>query len=254
MEEMSIGSMMAQTDQRDGEEHAIYYLSRKLLEYKTRYTPVEKTSTSLVWVTKRLKHYMISHPIKLLSRMDPIKYLFEKPALTGRMAKWLLLLLEFDITYVNQKSIKGRAISDHLAAHPVGSDSWPTENSFPDEDLCFVKGGQEEERQLYFNGAVNQKGFGVGVLLITPEGLYLPMAFRLECSCTNNITEYEACAISLKMALSVGEEKIKVFGDSRDEKLKPYQVHWNKWLDISKRSLLNIYLEIAIGLRMPWLL
>ncbi|XP_043717747.1 uncharacterized protein LOC122665661 [Telopea speciosissima] len=95
---MSIGSMMAQIDQIDGEEHAIYYLSRKLQEYETRYTPMEKTCTSLVWVTKRLRHYMISHPIKLVSRMDPIKYLFEKPALTRRMARWLLLLSEFDIT------------------------------------------------------------------------------------------------------------------------------------------------------------
>ncbi|XP_043700446.1 uncharacterized protein Mb2253c-like [Telopea speciosissima] len=64
------------------------------------------------------------------------------------------------------------------------------------------------------------------------------MAFHLEFSCTNNIAEYEGCAIGLEMALSVGVEKIKVFGDSsvvicqtqgkwktRDEKLKPYQVH-----------------------------
>ncbi|XP_043702408.1 uncharacterized protein LOC122652665 [Telopea speciosissima] len=229
---------MAQIDKRDGEEHVIYYLSKKLLEYEIRYTLVEKTCTSLVWVTKRLRHYMISHPIKLVSRMDPIKYLFEKPALIGRMARWQLLLSDFDITYVNQKSIKGWAISDHLAASPAETDSRPIEDSFPDEDLHFVEESQNEEWQLYFDGAANQKGFGVGMLLVTPEDFYLPMAFCLDFNCTNNIMEYEACAIGLKMALSVGVEKIKVFGDSsvvicqtqgkwktRDEKLKPYQVY-----------------------------
>ena len=33
----------------------------------------------------------------------------------GKTAKWILLLSEFDIKYVTQKSVKGRAIADHLA-------------------------------------------------------------------------------------------------------------------------------------------
>jgi len=31
--------------------------------------------------------------------MDPIKYIFEKPALTGRIARWQMLLSEYDIVY-----------------------------------------------------------------------------------------------------------------------------------------------------------
>ncbi|XP_043717815.1 uncharacterized protein LOC122665735 [Telopea speciosissima] len=170
--------------------------------------------------------------------MDPIKYLFEKPAVTERMARWLLLLLEFDIAYVNQKSVKGQAIFDHLATFPTGVDPPPTEDSFLDEDLHSIEAEPNEGWQLYFDGAANQKGFGTGVLLITPVDFYLPMKFRLEFSCTNNIAEYEAYAIGLEMDLSVGVDKIKVFGVSsvvicqtqgkwktRDEKLKPYQVY-----------------------------
>ena len=47
--------------------------------------------------------------------MDPIKYIFEKPALTGRIAWWQVLLPEFDIAYVTQKAIKGSALADYLA-------------------------------------------------------------------------------------------------------------------------------------------
>ena len=38
--------------------------------------------------------------------MDPLKYLFEKPALSGRLSRWLILLTEFDLKYVATKTIK----------------------------------------------------------------------------------------------------------------------------------------------------
>ncbi|KAK0594537.1 hypothetical protein LWI29_010064 [Acer saccharum] len=76
---------------------------------RKRYSSLEKACLSLVWATQRLRHYMLAYQVWLLSRMDPLKYLFEKPALSGRTARWQLLLSEFDITYVTQKSFKARA-------------------------------------------------------------------------------------------------------------------------------------------------
>ncbi|XP_043705388.1 uncharacterized protein Mb2253c-like [Telopea speciosissima] len=165
------------------------------------------------------------------------------------MAKWLLLLSKFDITYVNKKSIKERAISNQLAAHPTALDSRPVEDSFPDKELCLIEEGQEEGWQLYFDEATNQKGYGVSVLLVTPDGSYLPLSFRLEFSCTNNIVKYEACVIGLEMALSVGVESIKVFEDSsmvicqtqgkwkiRDDKLKSYNEYLEQMVKCFKKN------------------
>ena len=47
--------------------------------------------------------------------MDPVKYIFEKPALTRWIARWQVLLSEFDIVYVTQKEIKGSTLVDYLA-------------------------------------------------------------------------------------------------------------------------------------------
>ena len=47
---------------------------------------------------------------QLISRMDPIKYIFEKPALIGKISHWQMLLSEFDIVFVTRK-----AIADYLA-------------------------------------------------------------------------------------------------------------------------------------------
>ena len=88
---------------------------------------------------------MITFPILLFAHMDPLKYLFEKPALTGRIAKWQLLLSEFDITYVTQKAIKGQALADHLAARSL-LDYQPLKTFFPDEDLLLIEGEQKRRK------------------------------------------------------------------------------------------------------------
>ena len=77
---------------------------------------------------------MLSHHIRLTSRMDPIKYLFEKPALVGRMARWLLFLAEFELKFVTRKSVKGRAVAKFLSDFLVqGAED--LEFEFPDEEL-----------------------------------------------------------------------------------------------------------------------
>ena len=91
----------------------IYYNSKKMLAYEEKYSPLEKTCVALVWVTRKLRHYMLAFKVLLIARMDPLKYLMEKPMQDGKMAKWLLS--EFDIKYVTQKFVEGRAIIDHLA-------------------------------------------------------------------------------------------------------------------------------------------
>ena len=51
--------------------------------------------------------------------MDPSKYLFEKPALSRRLSRWLILLPEFDLKYVARKTIKGSVVSDFYAENPI---------------------------------------------------------------------------------------------------------------------------------------
>ncbi|XP_060210505.1 uncharacterized protein LOC132637433 [Lycium barbarum] len=65
--------------------------------------------------------------------MDPLKYIFRQPMPIGKLAKWQMLLSEFDITYIAQKSIKGQALADLLAESQVDEDSEPLRIYFPDE-------------------------------------------------------------------------------------------------------------------------
>ena len=115
--DMALGCMLAQLDDL-GKERAIYYLSKRMFEYECKYIMIERLCLALVWATRRFRHYMTKYSVHLISRLDPLRYLFDRPALTGRLMRWLVLLTEFDIQYVSQKSIKGSIVADHLASLP----------------------------------------------------------------------------------------------------------------------------------------
>ena len=106
-----MGCMLAQEGEERHSEKSIYYLSKRMTGYELNYSSLEKTCWALVWCTRRLRHYMLTFPVILISRMNPLKYLLEKPALTDCISHWLLLLFEFDIKYVTSKSVKGRTIA-----------------------------------------------------------------------------------------------------------------------------------------------
>ena len=95
--EKSMGCVLGQHDKTGHKEQAIYYLSKKFTDYESRYSPLEKMCCALAWVAQRLRQYMFYHTTWLIAKLDPIKYVFEKPSLSGRIAKWQVLLSEFDI-------------------------------------------------------------------------------------------------------------------------------------------------------------
>ena len=113
--DIALGCMLAQVDD-SGKERAIYYLSKRMLEYECKYIMIERLCLALIWATRRLRHYVIEYSILLVSRLDPLRYLFDRPVLTGRLMRWLVLLTEFDIQYMTQKSVKGSIVADHLAS------------------------------------------------------------------------------------------------------------------------------------------
>ena len=71
-----------------------------MLEYECRYIMIEHLCLALVWATRRLTHYVTEYSILLVSRLDLLRYLFDRPVMTSRLMRWLVLLIEFDIQYV----------------------------------------------------------------------------------------------------------------------------------------------------------
>lgn len=201
--------------------------------YELNYTPIERECLTLVFSTQKLRHYMLNKKTKLIAKIDPLKYLLSKGALTGRTTKWVMLLSEFDIEYVDRKAIKGQVIADQLIDAPLAGDH-PILIELPDEFIMTI--ATSSTWKLYFYGSCMQNGSGAGILLITPQGDCIPKSYKIDFSCTNNIAEYEALIIGLHLAIQWKIRELQVYGDShlvikqvndeyqtKDDMLLPYR-------------------------------
>lgn len=132
----SLGALLAQED-HEGKERAIYYINQTLVGCETNYTPIEWECLVVVFASQKLHHYMLIHTIKLVAKIDPLKYLLNKADLTGRLAKWVLIPSEFGIQYVDYKAIKGQVILDQLTKAPL-SDNQPIYSDFLDASIVTI--------------------------------------------------------------------------------------------------------------------
>ena len=69
--------------------------------------------------------------------------------------------------------------------------------------------------EVYVDGASNQKGSGIGLVLISPEKVIIEKSLRLDFSATNNEAEYETLLIGMAMVQRMGGKSVKLFSDSR---------------------------------------
>ncbi|XP_070025432.1 uncharacterized protein [Nicotiana sylvestris] len=211
----SLGCVLWQHDVTgEREEQALYYLSKKFTSYEAKYTLLERTCCSLTWVAQKLRHYLLAYTNYIITRLDPLKYIFQKPMPMGRIAKWQILLTEFDIFYVTRMTMKAQALADYLAENPIYDEYQPL-------------------------------SVGIGAILISPTGQHYPSTAQLQIFCTNNTAEYKACIMGMNMEINLDVEELLIMGDSdliirqaqgewetRDIKLLPYRQHvedLSKW-------------------------
>ena len=142
--------MLGQVAELDQKERVIYYLSKKFTNCEMNYITIEKTCYALAWASRKLRQYMLYYTMRLISRMDPIKYIFEKPTLTRIISRWQMLLFKFDIVFVTKKAIKGQSIVDYLVDQPL-NDSEHSESLFPDEDVMALELELDSEEPWHWN-------------------------------------------------------------------------------------------------------
>ena len=113
---------------------------------------------------------MLEHTVHLIAKIDPLKYLLSKAALIGPLAKWMIILLEFDIHYVKHKAIKGQAIVDQLADFPL-EDTTPMQIEFLHASIMYIT---ERTWKMFFDGSHTQKEARESFLFISPHGYTIP--------------------------------------------------------------------------------
>ena len=80
--------MLGQAAEPDQKERVTYYLSKKFTSCEINYITIEKKCCALAWASHKLRQYMLYFTTWLISCVDPIKYIFEKPTLIGKIFHW----------------------------------------------------------------------------------------------------------------------------------------------------------------------
>ncbi|KAM1238186.1 hypothetical protein ACFX13_039701 [Malus domestica] len=165
-QERSVGALMAQENESQ-KEGALYYLSRMLTGAELNYSPIEKICLALMFAIQKLRHYMHAYTIHLVAKADPI-------------------------IYVPAKAVKGQALADFFADHPIPAD-WKISDDLPDENVFYID-------------------------------IFPTWTIEL---CSNNVAEYQALIIGLQMAINMEITALEIYGDSKliiNQLLTEYEV------------------------------
>ena len=144
-------------------------MSKSLHEVEVRYLPLEKAILVVVLSTRKLPHYFQAHTVVVLTQL-PLKAILRSADYTGRVAKWGTILGAFDIKYMPHTSIKGQVLVDLVAefTEPPVEELKPAEN-IDGKLVGTISQHGPSPWEMYVDGASNQKGSGVGLVLISPE-------------------------------------------------------------------------------------
>ena len=113
---------------------------------------------------------------------------------------WSALLGAFDIKYRPRSSVKGQVLADLVTEFAEPSVETITEKKDMDGKSVGTISARETLRwRVYVDGAANQRGSGIGLVLISPEVIAIEKSLRLEFSATNNKAEYEALLQGMTM-------------------------------------------------------
>ncbi|RDX78206.1 hypothetical protein CR513_41540, partial [Mucuna pruriens] len=127
------------------DQHLVYFVNKILQGVETQYQKIQKAALALVITIRRLRPYFQSNQV------------LRKLNLAGRMVGWTVELLEFDISFEKRRHIKAQVLANFvtkLALTGEASDS-------------------NKEQTLLVDGASNQKGSRVRVILDGPNGVMI---------------------------------------------------------------------------------
>ena len=176
----------------NGIQRSVYYVSKSLHETEVGYLPLEKTILAVVLGTRKLPHYFQAHTVVVLTQL-PLKTILRSADYKGRIAKWGTILGAFNIKYMPRTSVKGQILADLVV-----------EFTEPEIEELSSKGSMDEKLvgtisqyclptwEIHVDRASNQKGSGVGLVLMSPEKVVIEKSLRLDFPAMNNEAEYEA--------------------------------------------------------------
>ena len=110
---IAVGAMLAQNPTGETNQPIAYAL-RLLNKVEKNYTTTEKEALAMVYAVNKFRHYLLGNRFIFYVDHLALQYLVNKPQVSGRLARWLLLFLEFDFKVI-YKPGKIHSVADALS-------------------------------------------------------------------------------------------------------------------------------------------
>ena len=198
-----------------GVQRPVYYVSKSLHEAEVRYLPLKKAILAVMHGTHKLPHYFQSYTIVVLTQL-PFRFLLQSSDYIGRISKWGTILGAFDIKYMPHTFVKGQVLIDLVVEFAETPLEERMEKQNMDEKSVGAISLQEPlSWKVYVDGAVNHRGSGVRLVLISLERITIEKSLRLSFLATNNETKYEVLLVKMTMVQKMCGKAVEMFSDSR---------------------------------------
>ena len=151
----------------------------------------------MVPATRKLPHYFQAHTTVVLTQLS-LRFILRSADYTRRIAKWGTTLGAFDIKYMPRTSVKGQVLANPVAEFVESPLEVEVEKQGMDGKLVGMISMQDPlPWRVHVNGAANQRGSRVGLVLVSPKKITIEKSLRLDFSATNNEVEYEALLVRM---------------------------------------------------------
>ncbi|GFX55586.1 retrovirus-related Pol polyprotein from transposon 17.6 [Trichonephila clavipes] len=128
----ALGAVLLQGEGSD--EHPIEYASRLLTPAERNYSTTEREALAVVWALKKFRGYIEETEITVASDHQPLKWLLNLKSPTGRLARWALEILSFNLK-VQYIPGKANVIADILSRPVTQEESFCEANNITIADM-----------------------------------------------------------------------------------------------------------------------
>jgi hypothetical protein len=149
---LGLGAVVTHKDDF-GREYVVAYATRNNNTAEANYSSYEGETLAAVWAIAHFWPYIYGQHFTLATDHQPLRWLMESNKLTGKLARWALLLQEYDFEVVHRAGITNTD-ADGLSRNPSPSDEDLTGARWHgDCDREEVPGGHAGAYLTLFSGA-----------------------------------------------------------------------------------------------------
>jgi hypothetical protein len=152
---IAIGAILAQNIHGD-RDSPIHYASRLLNNAEKNYSTTKREALAMIYSVGKFRHYLLANHFVFYVDHQALIYLVNRPVVSERIARWMLLLQEYDFE-VAYKPGRSHVMADHLSRIESGEDPSEVQDQFPDASLFMVHVQPFEDWQAPFIEYLNHE-------------------------------------------------------------------------------------------------